>query len=39
MVFQNFALLPHLNVLENVAFPLAIQGIDRADARSSGRAR
>ena len=30
MVFQNFALLPHLNVLENIAFPLSIQGIDRA---------
>jgi glycine betaine/proline transport system ATP-binding protein len=30
MVFQNFALLPHLNVLDNIAFPLSIQGIDRA---------
>ena len=30
MVFQNFALLPHLSVLDNVAFPLAIQGIPKA---------
>jgi len=30
MVFQHFALLPHLNVLDNVAFPLAVQGVGRA---------
>jgi glycine betaine/proline transport system ATP-binding protein len=34
MVFQHFALLPHLSVLDNVAFPLAIQGVSR-DAREA----
>jgi len=27
MVFQNFGLLPHLNVIDNVAFPLKLQGV------------
>ena len=27
MVFQNFGLLPHLNVFDNIAFPLSLQGM------------
>jgi glycine betaine/proline transport system ATP-binding protein len=32
MVFQNFALLPHRKVLENVLYGLEIQGVDAAKA-------
>ena len=31
MVFQSFGLMPHLNVIDNIAFPLKIQGIAEAD--------
>ena len=37
MVFQHFALLPHLTVLDNVAFPLSIQGMDRAAREARAR--
>ena len=31
MVFQAFAVWPHMNVFENVAFPLRIQGMNKMD--------
>ncbi len=32
VVFQNYALFPHMTVAENVAFPLAMRGVGRAEA-------
>jgi multiple sugar transport system ATP-binding protein len=38
MVFQSYALYPHLTVRENIAFPLRVRGASRADIeREVGR--
>ena len=34
MVFQSFGLMPHLNVIDNIAFPLKLQGIEKAERYS-----
>ena len=34
VVFQNYALFPHMTVAENVAFPLQMRGIGKAEQRS-----
>ncbi|KAA3447269.1 polyamine ABC transporter ATP-binding protein [Mesorhizobium sp. SARCC-RB16n] len=33
MVFQSYALFPHMDVFSNVAFPLSIRGVDREETR------
>ena len=33
MVFQNYALMPHMTVFENIAFPLQIRKIPKAEIR------
>ncbi|KXC06057.1 quaternary amine ABC transporter ATP-binding protein [Microbacterium hominis] len=37
MVFQHFALLPHLSVLDNAAYALEIQGVGKAERRERAR--
>lgn len=37
MVFQNFGLLPHLTALDNVTFPLRVQGMGKSAMVARGR--
>ena len=32
MVFQNYALFPHMSVAENLAFPLKVRGMNKSDS-------
>ncbi len=34
MVFQSYALYPHMTVFDNIAFPLQMAGVDRATQRA-----
>jgi len=38
MVFQNYALWPHMTVLENLTFGLKVQGIEKAERRRQAMA-
>ena len=37
MMFQNYALFPHLNCLDNVAFSLRMQGMDKTQRHARAR--
>src|SRR5439155_21056333 len=37
MMFQNYALFPHLTVLDNVAFNLKVRGVGKAERRRRAR--
>ena len=34
MVFQNYALFPHMTVAENLAFPLKVRGMSASDVQA-----
>ena len=36
MVFQNYALYPHMSVFDNMAYGLKIRGVHRSEIRSRG---
>jgi glycine betaine/proline transport system ATP-binding protein len=37
MVFQSFALMPHMNIIDNVSFGLELSGVDKASRYESAR--
>ena len=37
LVFQNYALYPHMSVLENIAFPLEIQKVPKAEREEKAK--
>ena len=37
MVFQNYALYPHMNVLENIAFSLRVRGVSKQERERKAR--
>lgn len=37
MVFQNYALYPHMSIAKNLAFPLKIAGVDKAEIKKRVR--
>lgn len=38
MVFQNYALFPHLNVLDNIAYGLKLRKVDKGDREAKAKA-
>jgi multiple sugar transport system ATP-binding protein len=39
MVFQSYALYPHMSVRKNIAFPLRMAGLDKAEQDRRGLSR
>jgi len=37
VVFQNYALFPHMSVVENVAFPLTVRKMNKTDAKAKAQ--
>ncbi|KQX52362.1 MULTISPECIES: ABC transporter ATP-binding protein [unclassified Ensifer] len=37
MVFQNYALFPHMTIADNVAFPLRMRGVEKAEKERRSR--